>query len=294
MKTTMNFTTSTYDAERFSSSEDLRQFYTGFGLDGLELMPLDPGLPSQITPDMVTGVHLCCPPDWMESDPATIEASYRRDLEFARQMQAEYVVFHASQISEVEATTYHFSHTDTQVVDACCRLVNSLMDGQSYTFLFLLENQWWPGLTFLRPEIAGALLDGIHYPYTGFMLDTGHLMNTNQQLSTPDEAVAYIHTVLNRNERYLPYIRGIHLNQSLSGAYVQDYLKRPPFDRSKADADAWTCHVYEHIFQVDQHRPFVADGVHDLVKRIAPDYVTYEYITRDRDELKKYLTAGVL
>lgn len=43
-----------------------------------------------------------------------------------------------------------------------------------------------------------------------------------------------------------------------------------------------------------QHRPFVADGVHDLVKRIAPDYVTYEYITRDRDELKKYLTAGVL
>ena len=290
----MNFTTSTYDAERFSSSEDLRQFYTGFGLDGLELMPLDPGLPSQITPDMVTGVHLCCPPDWMESDPATIEASYRRDLEFARQMQAEYVVFHASQISEVEATTYHFSHTDTQVVDACCRLVNSLMDGQSYTFLFLLENQWWPGLTFLRPEIAGALLDGIHYPYTGFMLDTGHLMNTNQQLSTPDEAVAYIHTVLNRNERYLPYIRGIHLNQSLSGAYVQDYLKRPPFDRSKADADAWTCHVYEHIFQVDQHRPFVADGVHDLVKRIAPDYVTYEYITRDRDELKKYLTAGVL
>ena len=69
MKTTMNFTTSTYDAERFSSSEDLRQFYTGFGLDGLELMPLDPGLPSQITPDMVTGVHLCCPPDWMESDP---------------------------------------------------------------------------------------------------------------------------------------------------------------------------------------------------------------------------------
>lgn len=294
MKTTMNFTTSTYDAERFSSSEDLRQFYTGFGLDGLELMPLDPGLPSQITPDMVTGVHLCCPPDWMESDPATIEASYRRDLEFARQMQAEYVVFHASQISEVEATTYHFSHTDTQVVDACCRLVNSLMDGQSYTFLFLLENQWWPGLTFLRPEIAGALLDGIHYPYTGFMLDTGHLMNTNQQLSTPDEAVAYIHTVLNRNERYLPYIRGIHLNQSLSGAYVQDYLKRPPFDRSKADADAWTCHVYEHIFQVDQHRPFVADGVRDLVKRIAPDYVTYEYITRDRDELKKYLTAGVL
>ena len=294
MKTTMNFTTSTYDAERFSSSEDLRQFYTGFGLDGLELMPLDPGLPSQITPDMVTGVHLCCPPDWMESDPATIEASYRRDLEFARQMQAEYVVFHASQISEVEATTYHFSHTDTQVVDACCRLVNSLMDGQSYTFLFLLENQWWPGLTFLRPEIAGALLDGIHYPHTGFMLDTGHLMNTNQQLSTPDEAVAYIHTVLNRNERYLPYIRGIHLNQSLSGAYVQDYLKRPPFDRSKADADAWTCHVYEHIFQVDQHRPFVADGVRDLVKRIAPDYVTYEYITRDRDELKKYLTAGVL
>ena len=292
MKTSMNFTTSIYDAERFTDAGDLRQFYRGFGLDGLELMPLEPGLPVQITPDMVVGVHLHCPPDWMETDRTELIETYREDLAFAKQMGASYVVFHASQISMEEALVYTFSHSDEEVVTACCDLVNALMDGQDYTFEFLLENLWWRGLTFLRPEIAGALLDGIHYPKTGFMLDTGHLMNTNWNLATPDEAVAYIHSVLDKNEQYLPKIRGIHLNQSLSGSYVREYLKRPPFDRS--DYDAWVYHVYDHIFHIDQHRPFVAEGVKELVKRIDPAFVTYEYITNDREQLTQYLQDGVL
>ena len=40
MKETMNFSVSEDDLQRFSSADDLRHFYTGLGLNGLELMPL--------------------------------------------------------------------------------------------------------------------------------------------------------------------------------------------------------------------------------------------------------------
>ena len=41
------------------------------------------------------------------------------------------------------------------------------------------------------------------------------------------------------------------------------------------------------------HQPFVADGVHDLVKRIDPLYVTLEYISRNREEHTRMLRQGV-
>lgn len=292
MKTAMNLTTDRCDLDRFSGAADLQDFYTAFGLTGLELMPLAGDQDTFITPDMVTGVHLVCPADWMDMDSDTLYASYRRDLAFAQRMRAEYVVFHVSQVSMQEAATYRFHHTDEEVIRACCQLVNRLMDDTDYTFYFLLENQWYPGLTFLRPEIVRMLLDGIHYPRTGLMLDTGHLMNTDLSLRTADEAVSYIHHILDGCEPYLPRIRGIHLNQSLSGAYVQDFLQKPL--PAFTDENDWVCYVYEHIFKTDQHRPFVANGVRELVERISPDYVTYEYISRSRDELADFLKKGVL
>ena len=54
------------------------------------------------------------------------------------------------------------------------------------------------------------------------------------------------------------------------------------------------CKVYEHIFRIDKHEPFTAAGVKGLVERIAPLYVTYEYITRSREELAEYLESGRL
>lgn len=292
MKTTMNLTNDPCDLQRFTDAADLRSFYQSFGLHGLELMPLHDTPCDMITPDMVVGVHLCCPPDWVNMDFDVLCAAYRHNLEFARRMDAEYVVFHASQVSMEEAVTYHFAHTDEEVVSACCRLINLLTDGQDYAFYFLLENQWYPGLTFLKPSVAEQLLEGIHYSRTGFMLDTGHLMNTCLSLRTPDDAVSYIHQVLDGCTTILPHIRGIHLNQSLSGAYVQEFLQKPPV--TFTDETVWANYVYGHIFQTDQHRPFVADGVQKLVDRIAPEYITYEYITENREQMAEFFQAGVL
>ena len=50
--------------------------------------------------------------------------------------------------------------------------------------------------------------------------------------------------------------------------------------------------VYEHIFAIDQHLPFTDPGVRELVERIDPLYLTYEYITRNREELANFLESG--
>ena len=123
-------------------------------------------------------------------------AAYQKNLDFAAAMNPEYLVFHVSDCSMIESMRREFHYTDEQVADAAVELINSLtIHGQPW---LLLENLWYPGLTMERPEIVCRLLDGISYPKTGIMLDTGHLMHTNPDLTTVDEAVDYIHRILDR------------------------------------------------------------------------------------------------
>lgn len=288
MKKMINFTSSDDDTERFCDSGDLRDMLHRYGCDGLELMPLGTDENHIIAPDMVVGIHANCLSDWMDMEEERLLEHYRKDLEHARKMHAEYVVFHVTQVSYEECLTYRLSHTDREVVLAAARFINRLLDGQDYDFYFLMENLWWPGLNFLDPEITGLLLQEVHYPKKGLMLDTGHFMNTDPTLRTAEEALAYLHAMLDRHESMIPMIRGIHLNLSLSGSYVREYKKSPSVPSS--DPDRLCCQAFEHIFRIDQHRPFTAPGVRQLVSRIDPLFVTLEYITRNRAELEDFLT----
>ena len=78
------------------------------------------------------------------------------------------------------------------MLDAAIEFINELLRGVEPTFDFLVENQWWPGFTFTDPEKTEYLLSGINYPRVGIMLDTGHLMSTNQGIRSQKQAVAYI------------------------------------------------------------------------------------------------------
>lgn len=291
MKTMINFTTSPDDTGRYKDAEDLLSFCRRSGCSGLELMPIGEDASHLIDPALVIGIHASCLSDWINTDFSRLVAHYRKDLDYARKIHAEYVVFHVTQVTYAEALTYEITHTDEQVVKAAVRLINALLDGQDYHFYFLMENLWWPGLNFLNPEIAEYLIREIHYPKKGFMLDTGHFMNTNPKLRTSREAVAYLHDMLDRHESMIPMIKGLHLNQSLSGSYVEEYKKHPAIPPE--DPDALCCRAFEHIFRVDQHLPFTDPGVPGLVRRIDPLYVTLEYITKTREEHEKYLKIGM-
>ena len=300
MKFQMNFTTSQDDVQRYASAEDLRGFYRKYGLNGLEVMPLPcerngrwapPDTCPLLQPDMVVGVHTCSIADWMGMERGSVAAHYRRDLQYAERMGAEYVVFHVTQISAEESWTYRMTHTDEEVIDASCSLINELLDGQGYSFWFLMENLWWPGLTFRSPACTGRLLDGVHYEKKGLMLDTGHYMHTDPAPAS-EEAVAALHAMLDRHGELVSRIKGLHIHQSLTGAYVRDWLSAPgPLPE---DPEERFCKMYEHIFAIDRHEPFTAPGLSGLVERIAPLYATYEYITRDREEHGRYLEKGLL
>ncbi|KIR03506.1 hypothetical protein P261_02321 [Lachnospiraceae bacterium TWA4] len=291
MKTTINITAYPDDLGRYESANDLRTFYEQFGCSGLELMPANNLLPGpQVTPDMIIGIHCRCINDWMNLDYDYLIDHYRKDLDYAKEINAEYVVFHISQSSFKESISYTRSHTDIEVVDACCKLINDLLDNQNYSFYFLMENLWYPGLTFKDPKIPIYLLEQIHYTKKGFMLDTGHYMNTDTSLRTPNEALESLYHLLEKNHAIIPFIKGIHLNQSLSGEYVEHFKKHLPTPES--DPDKLMAQAFEHIFKLDQHRPFAIPQVRDFIECIKPDYITYEYITNSRKQHAEFLELG--
>lgn len=80
-----------------------------------------------------------------------------------------------------------------------------------------MENLWWPGFTFTSPQMTQKLMDGIHYEKKGIMLDTGHLLHTNLDLRNQREGIAYIQKQLEEHGELCSWIKGIHLNQSLTG-----------------------------------------------------------------------------
>ena len=167
-----------------------------------------------------------------------------------------------------------------------------------------MENLWWPGLNFRRPEMTYLLLKSIHYQKKGLMLDTGHFLHTNHKLRTQEEALLSLNQMLDEHEAYfhsaktgadgedfLAWIHGIHLQQSLTGAYVEDWLTHPHI--LSDDPMEQMNQLFTHIFAIDKHRPFTAPGVRELVERIQPEYVTLEYITENREQLAEYLKQGM-
>lgn len=319
MLTSINMTTSKQDMDRFSDRKHLREFYRQHGIDGIELMPVgEVELPDKVTREDINGVHLSFLPYWYEfwrgntealnrqfgeeklwqeyyggSDRTVLLERLTQELDFAQQMNAGYVVFHISESSLDECLTFQQIHTDEEICDAAAEIINAVLDKKEYRFEFLCENLWWSGMTLVRPEITKRMMDAIHYEKKGIMLDTGHLLHTNRSLRTQEEGVQYIHEILDRNGELCRYIRGIHLQQSLCGEYVERFLQEPR-DLNIPCMEKMML-VFPHIFEIDRHKPFTAKGVSDLIRRIAPEYLTYELITENNEvheaALKEQLLA---
>lgn len=311
MKKMMNICLHDSDLDRYASREDLRGYYRGFGLDGLELLdswtPDEKGL---IAPEDVVGFHLRFFPCWyclwsgdipsvMEefgswdevekqfggTDREAILRSYRENLKLARKYQPEYVVFHVSDDLLVEVVSRQHRYTDEEIVDAAADLLNSLFT-EDEGFELLLENLWWPGLTMTRPEITYRLLEKVKYPRTGIMLDVGHLMHTNTSLRTQEEAAAYVREVLSRYEDR-SFVRGLHFHQTLSGAYVEEQKKHPP--RLSGTYFEKNCALAEYILTVDSHHPFTGPAAKELIQWLKPEYLVYELLSSDRAEHERYM-----
>jgi len=312
MKKTFNLTTDTEDTGRFKDSSELIAFMDGF--DGVELLCFEPDRRGLIPKERVVGLHMCFFPYWLDfynndkaallrefgseeecrnyyggDSPDALIGRFRKDLAYAKLYGAEYVVFHVSDASTEEAFTRKYRHSDAEVINAACEILNKLFENEDGGIALLLENLWLAGLTFTDPEMSRRLLDGIDYPNKGFMLDTGHLLHTNTKIATQEEGLKYIHEMLDLHEDLTDAVRGVHLNQSLTGEYAERMMLCPP--AQDAPYSGKVMQAFRHMMAVDRHEPFTCAGVRGLVERIAPEYLTYEFISRSNEEHRAMLDA---
>lgn len=319
----MNFTAFSTMLDQFKDSRDLQNYYEQGGLNGLEVILVGETGEGKILPEMVNGVHLFYHIFWMdfwmrdfdrldrefdsrdqwvqfyggEGRDAYLDC-FRRDLAYAEEIGAKYVVFHVAEVTLRESYTYRYKYTNRQVIDAAIEVINTLMSERDYSFDFLVENLWFSGLTMKEPVNTRRLIEGIEYEKKGIMLDIGHYMNTNTRLRTPEQGVEYVHWMLDKHEKagfpITDWIKGIHLQMSLGGSYTMQHKRDWRSGKNRLDFDAipfWDLHrmAYEHAGKMDQHLPFLAEGVGDLIQRIDPEYITFEFVQRSKEEYQQFI-----
>ncbi|MBV7275199.1 TIM barrel protein [Clostridiaceae bacterium UIB06] len=311
----MNLSTYSYDLERFDfDSQKITDFLEKHYMNGVELLnPImweEKILPKKI----VKGVHLKYYPTWLDfwngnrrsllkqfksmdavekyyegiSRDIMIQ-HYRKEIETATKIGAEYMVFHVAHVEVEDTYDYKFAYSDAEVVEAGIDLINQVFSGIDTNIKLLFENMWWPGFTMLDKNIAFKLLNRVEYPNKGFMLDTAHLMNTNLYLKDEKEAVEYI---INRVEEFgelKNLIKGIHLNCSLSGEYVRSQIKKKNEESEEFDLNPMSEEVFMHVFKIDSHKPFTDNSARKLIEFIKPEYLIYELVASSTGELEEYI-----
>lgn len=208
----------------------------------------------------------------------------KNELEIAKKLEVEYIVFHACNIKILESLTYIFRYSDLEVLENVVKIINEIFENKDYKFELLFENLWWPGLRLTNKEEMEYLLKNINYKNIGFILDTGHMINNNIEIKNSKEAVDYIRKNLDNLGEYKKYIYGMHLNYSLSGQYVKTAIEK----NRKIDLDIHECmkNIYEHINRIDYHDPFEDEGIIDIIKALPIKYLVYELIGKSEEELE--------
>ena len=312
MKRIINMTTSMHDLERYRDNPDLKRFYREHGMDGIELYEAGSDEAGLFAADDTIGVHLRYFHDWLglwRGDTRAVLEEYgtqemaemifggfsrdamigtmRKNLDFARRYSPEYTVFHVSNVTIDQCSTRKAPYTDEEVVEAAIEVLNALFSGSNDDFALLMENLWWTGLKMDKPELTLRLLDGVNYSKKGIMLDLGHLLHTNTALRTLDEGVDYIHSILDLYGD-LGFIKGIHLNQTLSGEYAERIMRNPLkvegsyYDKVMA--------LQYHVYEIDNHKPFLSNRLGTILNRINPEYLVLEFISSSREEHSRFIT----
>lgn len=298
--------------KEYESREDLIAFYRSYGCDGMEVIRCGEELGGMVSPDMVRGVHMGFYAYWLDfwrqdwkrlieefgsketcvgfyggEKPEALLSGFRRDLKFAQEMEAEYVVFHVSDVTVSEVFHRSFHHTDEEVVDGAAEVIHELLNGTDYSFYFLMENLQWPGLTMTRPEITQRLLSKISYPKKGIQLDLGHLMCTNPKLDDQRSCLSFVHEMLTAHGELCQWIKGVHMHQSHSGKRIRQAMEHPPI--MEPEFYARFSQVYEFLRQVDTHSPMTCPGTRELIQRIDPLFLTHEFLGDNRRHLARLL-----
>jgi sugar phosphate isomerase/epimerase len=316
MQELINFSVWSSDTERFDNNwQAVADYVTQRGLSGLELLiNFDP--PPPITNGLVQAVHLPFWVTWLDvwqarpgaveryfpgvtpeylpfycggATPAEMVAVSARLWQSAAHLGANYAVFHVSHVEPEHAFSRRFTYTDADVIEAAAALLNATAatfpGGEPPVRLFL-ENLWWPGLTFRDNAVTEQLAARLNFNNWAFVLDTGHLMNTNPELDDEDAAIDFVlENIAGQPAAVRQRIEGVHFSLSTSGAY-QRRQRQIGLPKEFWQWD-WSQRMEQsrlNAYSIDQHRPFTSPRCRDILAAIEPDFVTHEFLSSSHAE----------
>lgn len=311
MRRLLNISTHDNDLETIDHDwQKARDFCRRNGFRGYELYPVGGYDCATIPAEIVVGVHLrffvILEPIWrghrerlleIFDDEETIELfyggldgqavvdAYRQQLALAHHLGAEYVVFHVSQNELEYVYNWECPWTWRETVELSAEIVNEVTRGSDYAGEILFENLWWPGSMRLdSPEEVSYLLERVDYPRCGLVLDTGHVLNKNQEIHSEAQGVDYVIETVRNLGAHRDLIRGVHLTRSLSADYVTaSRCEEEPFQGAETFWDRFIA-AHAHVTQIDQHDAFEGPEIARLLDWVAPEYLVFEFTYSDMVE----------
>lgn len=295
--------------------DEIQAFAKEHQMDGVEIMVHDYDI-DRVPDNFAYGMHLRFWPMWLDFwnrdaaavantvgergqvkrlygdiDPQCLVDQYRSQYNTAKKLGVKYMVFHVSHVTNEDIFKWEYDYTDKEVMEATIALVNQAFPKDEDGPLLLFENLWWPGLTFCDPELTKWFIEQIDYKNKGYLLDTSHLILTNPEIGTEDEAVDYMRRIVRSLGKTSSYIKGMHVNKALPKEYMRQnhLLKLEKYKNAKTQWDK-TGIIKEHIGNLDVHKPFDHPAIGKLIDDIKPEFCVFEVTPDSKEELSHYLT----
>ena len=307
MKKLLNISDFPNDDENLRMMEKYQKKYN---FDGFEIIKFDLEKDSSKLKDKIIGYHMRFFPMWLDiylgkynmikekfSDKMDrfywcggdtkedVITYYKKDLQRAKELGVEYVVFHACYVDDDGSLTYQFPYTDKEVLEGVVSLINDVFKNEDFQFTLLLENLWWAGLKLNSKSEMKLLLNKIEYKNIGFILDTSHMLNTNFNLKNLDEGIDYIIENIDKMDELKQYIYGVHLSWSLSGDYVSKMIKK--HRKSQKEREKAKKKIYEYVGQIDYHYPFEDNRIMKVLNKLSLKWLVYEFLYYNDEELEE-------
>lgn len=276
----------------------LAQRLSSMGMDGLELFTLtDPVPECYLVPECVS-VHLPYAIDWRSAwegreyegepddrtyfsfgrGPDEMVATIGKMIRSAEAVRPAYGVLHAGNTDLRQVLNRKHMSDDLSVIRQFCEMVNRAvagLPGGEPPFRLAFENLWWEGLRLRDPQEWRVMEKELEFDNWGFVLDTGHLMNTLDDAFDEPSAIEGLRRVTDSYPQDMKdRICTMHLQLSTTAEFRMGIR-----DDSRHDGETWDefqLRAYRRASDIDQHRPFTSPAIKEVVEDIAPEFLVHE------------------
>lgn len=212
---------------------------------------------------------------------------YKKEVESAKKLGAKYLVLHGGGVRPSETYSYEFSYAKEEMINYVSEIIDEIFSLEEEKIEVLIENLWWPGVQLLDKSEIELLLSKVKYRNIGLMLDLGHMLNTNLDLKNLQSGSKYILEKIEALGEYKKYIKGVHVNASISGEYVK-----------KIKNEVEKEEIYRHIQKIDSHNVYKNTGLKEILDKLDLKYLVYEFLyenlEKQIEEQEKYIKGEKL